>query len=274
MVPFLLVHWLIHTIFSIMIKNRLLCMDRRSHLLGGIGLSLLPHLVMAENGEKTVRGRFEVLTASLHVANIDLIQSYEPFGLSEISIKVKNRGIASLFGGRHRVTMTTRFQTNSETRPTSFVSFVEKPDRKRKVTVTYNGSGFVDDVEINNDGRRRKSKVPRQLWTNAIDPLTALVQLQNLQDKVGLEGPLIYPLFDGRKRADLNVHRAAGGRDLKISLLARYGFEPGEDDFVSWDGEPAKILDLVFDGQKPPLPKNLSSQEGSWNSELILVERT
>lgn len=250
-------------------------LSRRTALGGAIGiLSCWPFgAVASDSAVATVlSGRYEMFAAGLHVADIRLDQHMSAGSLSEMSLSMKNLGLAALFG-RHRMRMKTTFAAQGDIRPAQFTSHNDKPDRDRWVTMDYDEGGVVVAVEINNDGRKRPSLVPEDLWSDTIDPLTALARLQRWAPEAQPGEQLELRLFDGRKRADLRVEKSPNNAVMEMSLLAVFGFEEDEDSYVSWPGKDANRLMLELDGHEPPIPHSLRSGSQTWPNELRLKDR-
>lgn len=232
---------------------------KRQLLLHSIAMVALPGLARAVNGNRRLVADYRLVAAGLHVADIQIQQDMIEGQLRDMALTMENRGLASLFGGRHRMEMSTAFAEAERLRPTQFVSLADKPDRERRVVVDYDDDGRVVDVLVDNDGRQRPSLVPRELWAQGVDPLTALARLQQWLVGPAVREDLRVPIFDGRKRADLWVEGVTADGSLTMSLLGIFGYERDEDSFVSWPDTPPNLLTLVMDAETPPMPERLQS---------------
>ena len=248
--------------------------SNRRALIAGAAALLVPARSFGgdANGCK-LRARYRMTTASLEVAEVELDQTFMEDELRRIELSMRNSGLASLLSGHHRIQMTTKLAKGTALAPLSFRSKTRKPDRVRKVTINYDRSSQVKEVKIDNNGRKRPSKVPQELWRDTIDPLTSLARIQQWTQTAQPGDTHILKLFDGRKRADLHLRQTDAANRVEMSVEAVFGFDEGDGDWVSWPGESPKILALSFDQQTPPLPELMQSMASSWPAKLQLHHR-
>jgi hypothetical protein len=173
---------------------------------------------------------------------------------------VSTDGLAALFG-RHVTTM--RATTGPDEQPLNFTARYEKPDRTRDLAVQWNEAGHVARAVEIRRGRERPSEVPPALLRDAVDPLTGVLQLRRwlAEPSTAHGSELRIPLFDGRKRLDLEARRLddrgagdAARPTIEVRLLPVYGFD-ANDAFVSWPGETQRWFEVTLsnDGRFAPI---------------------
>jgi hypothetical protein len=197
--------------------------------------------------------------AGLPVASIALSVEPQPEATSS-RLVIASEGLAALLGRNvTRMDATTR----PGERPASFTARYEKPDRTRDVAVAWDGVGQVTRAVEIRRGRERPSEVPVDERAGTIDPLTALLRLRHwLADPATTAGASIaLPVFDGRKRFDLEARRLEDRTlqgetlpRLEVRLVPRFGFDAG-DDYLSWPDRPQRWFEVLVsgDGRFAPL---------------------
>ncbi len=161
--------------------------------------------------------------------------------------RMRTRGLVSLIEGKRDSKLETTAQLTSDgtIRPKSFRAVYEKPDRTREITIAYDEAGRITNLTLLNDGEPRDSDVPQELWANTVDPLTAILRLQQALTRwrdQQTEGSLSSAVFDGRKRWDFHLDHSPARTTLVIDGMI--GFDEA-DLFVTLpsDKEP-RILTL------------------------------
>jgi hypothetical protein len=127
---------------------------------------------------------------------------------------------------------------DGEVAPALFQGRFEKPDREREVVIRYGEDGAISSLRLTNNGERRRSGVPEDLRRDTVDTLTAFWRLRRwaVEGRDGEEGPLVVPVFDGRRRYDLHARRLGRataerrGREveavrIELRLVPRAGFD-------------------------------------------------
>ncbi len=188
-------------------------------------------------------------------------------GFALVEMAVRNQGLASLLSGSNTTLMTALvgFDASSRPRPREFRARYEKPDRVRETELDFAPDGRLVHLLTRNQGRLQESPVPEDQREPSIDPLATLLRLSDWLANGPAEGErLTLPVFEGRKRADLEaVYRgpaevAVAGETraahrLEAALLGISGFEP-EDGFVTLPGEPRLWLDCYASREAQPVP--------------------
>ena len=187
--------------------------------------------------------------------------------LARVQMEVRNQGLATLLSGRNTTLMTALvdFDAARQPRPSEFRARYEKPDRVRETELDFAPDGRLVHLLTRNQGREQESPVPEGQREPSIDPLATLLRLSDWLARGPEEGQaLVFPVFEGRKRADLEavyrgpaeVQVAGSSREahrLEVALEGVSGFEP-EDDFVTLPGEPREWLDCYASQEAQPVP--------------------
>ena len=204
--------------------------------------------------------------SGLRVAEMELrFQCAGSFAIVEMQIT--NRGIASFFAGRNRTSMNALvgFDENDRPRPTRFRASYQKPDRLRETELQFAPDGTLTRLTTRNQGRVQESPVPEALREPSIDPLAALMCLSYwLADGASADERIVYPVFEGRKRADLEAvyrgptrveigGRSRGAHRLQASLKGISGFDQ-DDSFVTLPGQPRDWIDVYASDDPLPVP--------------------
>ncbi len=209
---------------------------------------------------------YDMRVGGAPIAEIELrLQCAGSFALVEM--QVTNRGLAAFFAGRNQTAMTAlvAFDESGRPRPTRFRASYQKPDRLRETELDFAPDGSLTHLATRNQGRDQESPVPEELREPSIDPLATLLRLSLWLGNGAEPGErLTFPVFEGRKRADLEtVYRgptkiALGGRSrdahrLEASLRGLAGFEE-QDSFVTLPGEQRDWIDVYASAESLPIP--------------------
>lgn len=201
--------------------------------------------------------RYEVSVAGIRIAELALTLVPEA-GLTRARLAMESVGLAAAWNGaRSELVAAIGRDGAGEPLPQRFDSRLTKRDRERAVTLRYDAGGAIARIEIRSQGRPRESEVPPALRLGTVDPLTALERLRVWLPRAAEgRGPglITVPIFDGRKRLDLEaryVGRGTNGEgepvhELAVRLVGLFGFDE-DDSFVQLpDGdEPAPLRVLV-----------------------------
>jgi hypothetical protein len=157
------------------------------------------------------------------------------------------------------------FDETDTPRPSRFRASYQKPDRLRETELDFAPDGRLIHLLTRNRGRIQESPVPEAEREPSIDPLATLLRLSDWLAGEPMPGDtLTFPVFEGRKRADLEaVYRGpaaveVGGRRrdahrLEAALQGIAGFEP-EDAFVTLPGQERQWLDVYASREARPVP--------------------
>ncbi len=209
------------------------------------------------------RCRFEyaLRARGSEVGRILLEQERLGSGRARVVLVIENVGFTRLFG-RRRMEMRGIVRLRPEIRPLVYEGREDKPDRRRRITMRFDEDGRLVRFRYLNNGRERPSDVPPELQAGALDPLTAFVQLQRwVEGEPGAGSQLRIPVWDGRKRLDIEAVYLAGARldgralyaRLRVRLHGLYGFEDGYG-FVGGTAGPARWLEVLVDNGQCPAP--------------------
>jgi hypothetical protein len=134
--------------------------------------------------------------------------------------------------------------------PDSFSQTVNAKDRTRRIDMRFVGQGELAEKVLDEERRDDSSlipsepdddpPVPEQLRQRVLDPVTALFEI----GRRGMAGETVFvlPVFDGRRRYDLQVSAVGPGRhdisgksydtlDLRAVMKPLFGFKPRYLDF-------------------------------------------
>jgi Protein of unknown function (DUF3108) len=150
--------------------------------------------------------------------------------------------------------------------PALFQGRFEKPDREREVVIRYGEDGAISSLRLTNNGERRKSGVPEDLRRDTVDTLTAFWRLRRWAVEAGGDaGPLVVPVFDGRRRYDLHARRLGrttaerDGRSvdavrMELRLVPRAGFDEDGRVFGSRVDPEKPWAEVVVSAGDDPVP--------------------
>jgi hypothetical protein len=204
-------------------------------------------------------------------------------GLARVAMTMRNRGLAAFIAGDHRTDLTAEVEVGKGApRPSHFSALYTKPDRTRETELTFAADGSLADLVVRHRGRERESPVSPALRDPSIDPLAALLQLSDwLAHDPAPDAAMTLPVFDGRKRADLEtvyrgrttVEVAGKKRDayhLTAALLGLSGFEEG-DMLVTMPGQQPIWIDAYASIEPMPMPLLIRSRDSAIESSIELV---
>ena len=212
------------------------------------------------------------------MARLDLHERWPEADRAVLRLVIVNAGLTRLFTSR-RAELETEVRIGSPARPERFRGYEEKPDRVRDVRIVYTPDGSIRELVYVNNGRRRPSDVPRELWRDTVDPLTAFVRLQRwLRARPAPGERMVVPVFDGRRRLDIEaVFVAAEPREggprlwrLRVRLHGIVGFEDGYG-FVGGTRGPARWLDVVVDDGPCPAPLLVAPADGGLDPAITRI---
>ncbi len=232
--------------------------------------------VQARDSAYVMRGggvAFADLRLSIRCAN----------GVARVEMTMRNRGLAAFITGDHRTDLVAEVEVgDGAPRPLRFSALYTKPDRTRETELTFAADGSLANLVVRHRGRERESPVPPELRDPSIDPLAALLRLSDwLAREPDPDASLVLPVFDGRKRADLEtVYRdrtrvvvAGTEREayhLTAALFGLSGFEEG-DMLVTMPGQPPIWIDAFASIEPMPIPLLVRSRNGGMESSIELV---
>lgn len=235
----------------------------------------------ATNGD--IDARYGVSVAGIRIAELALTLLPEA-DLTRARLAMESVGLAAAWNGaRSELVAAIRRDGAGEPVPQRFDSRLVKRDRERAVSLRYDARGAIARIEIRSQGRPRESEVPPALRIGTVDPLTALERLRAWLPRAAEgRGPALVtvPIFDGRKRLDLEaryVGRGTNGEgelvhELAVRLIGLFGFDE-DDSFVQLpNGEdPAPLRVLVrADASLLPLRVDVPSRR---SGPVIQLER-
>lgn len=204
-------------------------------------------------------------------------------GLARVQMVMRNRGLAAFIAGDHRTDLTAEVRVgDGRPRPLRFSALYTKPDRTRETELIFAADGSLENLVVRHRGRERESRVPPALRDPSIDPLAALLTLSDwLAHEPAPDAAMTLPVFDGRKRADLEtvyqgsttVEVAGKKRDayhLTAALRGLSGFEQG-DMLVTMPGQPPIWIDAYASIEPMPMPLLIRSRDSAIESSIELV---
>lgn len=232
-------------------------------------LALAPIGRTAAAADAVCRFTYELRAHGQPVARLELREEWSAADRVVLRLSIANAGFTTLFTSR-RAEMETVVRIASPARPERFHAREEKPDRVRDLRIDYGPDGGIRSLVYVNNGRRVESDVPRELWRDTVDPLTAFLRLQRwVQSRPAPGARVVVPVFDGRKRLDIEAVFAAAEprrdepllRRLRVRLHGIVGFEDGYG-FVGGTRGPARWLDVVVDDGRCPAPLLVTPADG------------
>ena len=227
----------------------------------------------SSNDASVERLSYSMRVAGVQIARIHLVLEPEGDRLS-LRLSMRNKGVAVWLAGETITEMQARVLDDgtAPARPLGFTARYEKPDRTREIELRYDPAGDLESVEILNRGRPRESRVPAELQHGTVDPLTALVRLRAwLRSAPAAGDELALPVFEGRKRLDLNARYSGLFTDhiLEVSLVGRSGFDAG-DQLVTLPGEPRRWLHVRVSSTASVVPISVSTGDASIQTVIEL----
>ncbi|MEZ5864075.1 MAG: DUF3108 domain-containing protein [Geminicoccaceae bacterium] len=255
---------------------------RRSLLLG-LGLTLLAGAARAGCAAVPARDLgYAMRVGGVSVADLELRLRCSG-DLASVQMVMRNSGLAALVSGSHRTDMTAEVTMGEAgPRPSRFSALYTKPDRTRETALVFAADGSLADLVVRHRGREQESPVPPALRQPSIDPLGALLELSDwLARAPAPDATMTLPIFDGRKRGDLEtVYRGRGtieveGREreahhLTAALRGLSGFEP-DDAFVTLPGGPPSWIDVYASIEPMPMPLVIRSRDSTLETSIELV---
>lgn len=248
---------------------------------GALAGLALPLPALAQSLPRRTDLRYDITAYGLTVGDLQL--AFTPSG-DEVSgvIAVRAAGLAALFGGSFNSFATHARPRDGRWLPATFTSVQEKSDRQRHIDIAYGPSGAITSFRYLNNGRETKSDVPAAEQRGTVDPVTAFLRLRAWvvarRTQPGLVAPTL-PVFDGRKRYDINASSAGHGSTgvagqempaeiVKLVFVARFGFEPG-DALMTFPGEePVQYANVYFAADEEAMPLRLETVGHGSNAAL------
>ena len=267
--------------------------DRRSVLLGALafGLAGASRSSLARAGNPAdaldpVSVEYTLKSRGVSAASVRYTAHWQDDILSS-KLRIKTTGF---FGAFRKVK--TKFVGQSKRidanrlQPLRFDMELEKPDTEREVAIRYAAGGSITSLSVSKDGRERDSKVPADLRADTLDPLTAVAQIRRrLQASASWEGDktLTYPVFDGRKRYDIEITWLGEIRDTnnplktpaqKIIVLQTpiAGYDHDDDDWLRHLRGETRPLELLATADEKAIPYFAISPQSSGEREISLSE--
>lgn len=185
--------------------------------------------------------RYAIEVAGVRIAELALTVT-EAEGGTRSRLVMQSVGLAAAWSAaRSQLVSVMRRDGEGRTSPVRFEAQYSKRDREREISICYDAGGAITALELMSQGRRRESEVPAELRVGTVDPLTALERLRSWLAAAALgqaEPSITVPIFDGRKRLDLEARYVGQATaedrpgqaafELAVRLIGRYGFD--EDD--------------------------------------------
>ncbi len=203
--------------------------------------------------------RYVIEVAGVRIAELALTVT-EAEGGTRSRLVMESVGLAAAWSAaRSQLVSVMRRDAEGRTAPVRFEAQHSKRDREREISIRYDAGGAITALELSSQGRRRDSEVPVELRVGTVDPLTALERLRAWLAAAALgraEPSITVPIFDGRKRLDLEAHYLGpataedrpgeAALELAVRLIGRYGFDEDDELIELPQGErPAPMRVLV-----------------------------
>lgn len=226
---------------------------------------------------------YAMRVSGVHIADVDLrLRCAGSFAMVEMEIT--NRGLAAWLAGRNRTSMNALvgFDGDDQAHAARFRASYQKPDRLRETELEFAPNGSLIHLVTRNQGRPQDSPVPVELRQPSIDPLATMLQIGDWLNAAPEPGEQVtYPVFEGRKRADLDViyegrvQLDLGGRrheahHLRGALQGLSGFD-SDDNFVTLPGEPLDWIDGYASVDPTPIPLLIVNTASRLPTRLELV---
>ena len=219
---------------------------------------------------------YEMSVAGVRVGTIELdlrpADDGAP-GRLAVALVLRSDGVARWLAGDNRTIMNAIVADGApdEVRPVRFSVRYRKPDRSRSIDLTYDEAGDLESVDVRHKGEPRSSRVPDVLQRDTVDPRTALVRVQAwLREPRAPGDSLRVPVFEGRKRADLDLRyleRRGDEHRLQASIVGLSGFDEG-DSLVTAQGAPRRWLDVRTAVGRYALPIVIAEGGGRLRTEI------
>jgi hypothetical protein len=240
---------------------------RRRLLVAALLAGLLPAAAPRAGGSTPpVDARYAIEVAGIRVAELALTVTPGEGGVAS-RLVMQSVGLAAAWSGaRSELATVMRRPEGGPPAPLRFEAVHTKRDREREVRIRYGGDGAIAALALRSQGRPQPPEVPEELRVGTIDPLTAFERLRDwlLRAATGeAEREITLPVFDGRKRVDLEARYVGrtpspDGRgeahELSVRLIGRYGFD-SDDRFIELpDGDRPAPLRVLVDTTNGAIP--------------------
>jgi hypothetical protein len=213
------------------------------------------------------------------------------------SLKMKSQGLFELITGyvsRSEARSALHPETGEPT-PISFDTTYETDKSERRVAIRYDpDNGRITTLENWKRGEPRKSKVPKELRADTVDPLTAVLQFRHWIRQIRRDRVLQtigtgessaptrrFEIFDGRRRYRLDLELL--GRDevrfdgdrlsafkIKVEMTPVAGFS-SRDMLANWANENGqRWIELIVTDDDNPAPFSLKTMGGGLETKVYL----
>ncbi|MCS6780657.1 MAG: DUF3108 domain-containing protein [Geminicoccaceae bacterium] len=220
----------------------------------------------ASGDPPAIDARYAIEVAGIRVAELALTVTPAEGGIAS-RLVMQSVGLAAAWSGaRSELATVMRRPAEGAPSPIRFEAVHSKRDREREIRIRYDGDGSVAELALKSQGRPRAPEVPEELQIGTVDPLTAFERLRDWLPRAAsgeAERALTLPIFDGRKRYDLEANyvgpsAALDGRsglhELSVRLVGRWGFDP-DDRFIELpDGDRPAPLRVLVDAANGAIP--------------------
>lgn len=127
-----------------------------------------------------------------------------------LRLRTEIEGLMGLMASRSSDLRTELIDDGAVIRPVRFRGREKREDRVREAVLRYDAAGAVETVELEQNGKERKSEVPVAARAGTTDMLTALWRVRAGLLDGGKEGSR-FAVFDGRKRFEVTARPRGDG---------------------------------------------------------------
>ena len=237
----------------------------------------------AASAEESLDLRYSLSVGALGAADMALRHEEDGEGYrSELSTRA--RGVAHLLSRYQSAAVSEgRESAGDGLAPESYCWISDQRQRTRTIDVVFDpDSGDVVRMEMQRNGKPKRTEVPPELQVGVVDPLTAIFNLRRrTAEALAGEGPERFgaSVFDGRRRYDIEAEILGRGRatidgekhpvvEVKLNIRPLAGFDehdleqvPGEDGYAR--------VQLSDDGRLVPLDVRTYGAPVATRLELI-----
>jgi Protein of unknown function (DUF3108) len=144
----------------------------------------------------------------------------------------------------------------------------------RDIEISYDESGNPKDIVLLKRGEPQDVAIPRELWSNTVDPLTGILRVRRWMVAPARPDELTVPIFDGRSRYDLELtalpaEGAIARAKMRVAPLASASRSSW---LQSWEDEDGRWIETRVSNDPRAVPILLETQNGGTASSIQLAK--
>lgn len=244
--------------------------QRRGLLTGAIAVLMLPKPSLATGG--TVEDfRLGVNWSGLHVADLTLGYQLEGASIAG-SMTIASRGMVSLLTSYHGQIRSTSHDRDGRLISAHYRAYYENRRYTRDIEISYDEDGNPADIVLLKRGKPQNVDIPRELWADTVDPLTAILRVRRWVATPKRSKEETIQVFDGRSRYDLNLSTLPAETDkARAKLVIQPIASASRSSWLKgWENEKGRWIDATFSNDARAVPILLETQESGTSSSIRL----